>query len=1224
MPDDQSGNQKPAPEPFVNSANNNQKKRRRGALFLQLLLVTMAFLLLVVSSSIYVRNLLRDHLSRDAEDTLTKTKLEIESTLTELQTTLVIVSNTVRSMLLQGSSFEEVDFYLNNISSETQTKSIGLRFESNYDPKDSPWYTAAVEAGGDIAVTPIYLNSTQDGYLVTYVRLIFDNSGNPLGVVFMEVPLEHIRNSVVNMHVTRNGYGVLFDDNLDVIAYPSPEIIGRNARDIGGSFSLLAAELESGKDIFERELISYMGERTVTFTMRLDNGWILTIGTPKAEYYKELQDMELIIGGLGVLFTVVLLIILIRIDLAKVKSDEQNRRQSILLAEMEKMHEADERSHLMLDTMPFGANYIDRNFNNIACNEESVRMFGLADKNEYLKKFYELSPEYQTCGRLSRDLAVEYIEKAFEEGSGRFEWMHQKPDGELIPCEISLRRVMYKGEYTVLAYVRDLRELKAAIAEKQEADERTQLMFDASPLGCQLWNRNLDIIECNQETLNLFDMHSKQEFFDKFFELSPEYQSGGRLSKEIIAEYINKAFAEGYLRFEWMHQKLNGEPVPAEIILVRIKHKSEYEIAAYIRDLRELKAMLGEIHNAENELRLARDIAEENNKTKSKFLATMSHEIRTPMNVILGVTESQLLTGSLSPETKDAFEKIFVSGDLLLHIINDILDLSKIEAGKFDLNPAGYEVLSLINDAANMNFMQFGSKPIKFELNVDENIPLYLFGDELRIKQILNNLLSNAFKYTDSGSVVLSFSAENMPAGDRVMLVINIQDTGQGMTPEQISKLFDEYARFNLEANRTTVGTGLGMAVTRNLVRLMEGEITVDSIPGTGSTFNVRLPQKKGGPGLLGREAVENIQNLQFFDNVLKRKNDFIREPMPYGRVLVVDDMRSNIDVAILLLSPYQLQIDTAESGFEAIEKIKNGCVYDLVFMDHMMPKMDGMETVRNMRNLGYVHPIFALTANAVTGQQEIFLANGFDGFISKPIDIRQLNETLNKFIRDRERSRTERSNLHPAPSAVVQKPAADPGSLRKINIPGLDVAAGLALFGGDMDIYASALRSYIKNVSDLLDLLRSVSEESLPDYVIKVHGLKGISAGIGAHTVMYAALDLETKGKSGDLAGVLEQNGVLLENAGALVSALQSWFDEQESQSKKPRLPFPDRVLLSRLGKCCEAYDMKGIDDIMDELESADYETDASLVIWLRERINDLDFSSAAARISAYEVESP
>jgi len=386
------------------------------------------------------------------------------------------------------------------------------------------------------------------------------------------------------------------------------------------------------------------------------------------------------------------------------------------------------------------------------------------------------------------------------------------------------------------------------------------------------------------------------------------------------------------------------------------------------------------------------------------------------MNAILGVTELQLHDETLEPKRREAFSMIYNSGDLLRNIINDILDISKIEAKKLELTPVAYEVASLINDTAQLNMMRIASKEIKFELHVDENIPAVVVGDVLRVKQILNNLLSNAFKYTEKGLINLSVFHETgkgngqlqhespaLESGNKspdVTLVFTVSDTGQGMSAEQIPKLFDEYVRFNQNGKRTIEGVGLGMSIARRLVDLMNGEILVESELDKGSTFTVRLPQGNTGAGVLGREAAEQLRQFRIDSMAQMEKMQIIREPMSYGSVLVVDDAEMNIYVAKGILSLYDLTIDTAESGFAALEKIKQGKEYDIVFMDHMMPGMDGIETTEAIRALGYTRPVVALTANAMTGQAEIFRERGFDDFIAKPIDLRQLDVILNKFVR--------------------------------------------------------------------------------------------------------------------------------------------------------------------------------------------------------------------------------
>jgi PAS domain S-box-containing protein len=410
----------------------------------------------------------------------------------------------------------------------------------------------------------------------------------------------------------------------------------------------------------------------------------------------------------------------------------------------------------------------------------------------------------------------------------------------------------------------------------------------------------------------------------------------------------------------------------------------------------------------QRELETALITAKEANRIKSDFLAKMSHEIRTPMNVILGIIEMQMEKNTLPLDTIEALNKVHNSGYLLLNIINDILDLSKIEAGKLELSPAIYDVASMISDTVQLNLMRYENKPIEFKLMLDEKIPSKLFGDELRIKQILNNILSNAFKYTNSGEVSLSAFVEEMEAGTQVNLILKVCDTGSGMTPEEINMLFSDYSRFNIQANRTIEGTGLGMNITKHLIDFMNGGITVESEPGKGSAFTIRLPQGYVNSEILGIQAVQSLHQLNF--NKLprsKKKPQITREYMPYGKVLIVDDMEPNLYVARGLLAPYGLSMQTAVSGYEAIDKIKNDSAFDIIFMDHYMPGMDGIETTKAIRDLGYTRPIVALTANALAGQADMFLSNGFDGFISKPIDIRQLNAVLNKLIRDKYPAKT-------------------------------------------------------------------------------------------------------------------------------------------------------------------------------------------------------------------------
>jgi len=493
--------------------------------------------------------------------------------------------------------------------------------------------------------------------------------------------------------------------------------------------------------------------------------------------------------------------------------------------------------------------------------------------------------------------------------------------------------------------------------------------------------------------------------------------------------------------------------------------------------------------------KMARAEAENASAAKTAFLAKMSHEIRTPMNAIMGVTEIQLRNEALMPQVRESFAIIYNSGNLLLGIINNILDLSKIEAGKMELMPIEYEFIGLIHDVVQLNAMRNNSKPIKFELYVDENVPLEMIGDEIRIKQILNNLLSNAFKYTERGKVKLSIFAENDEKN--TILILQVSDTGCGMSREQVNKLFtSEYVRFNLEANRSIEGTGLGMAITQHLVQMMNGKIFADSKVGKGSTFTVHLPQKNTGVGILGEKRAKDIMLLKIDKtNIKKVQLDF--EYMPYGKVMVVDDVESNLYVAREMMGHYGLSVEAVSSGFEAIDRVKKGEVYDIIFMDHMMPKMDGMETTKILRESGYTHPIVALTANALIGQAKIFMENGFDDFISKPIDIRQLNTVLNKFIRNKQ------------PPEVIAKAQESAAEKSKQAAPVVNPAL-LSFFAKDAENALPILESTLANIE-------TISDDDIQLYAVTAHGIKSALANIGKTELSQIAYTLEKAGKTKD-----------------------------------------------------------------------------------------------------------
>ncbi|MCL2208811.1 MAG: transporter substrate-binding domain-containing protein [Treponema sp.] len=896
------------------------------------------------------------------------------------------------------------------------------------------------------------------------------------------------------------------------------------------------------------------------------------------------------------------------------------------LTMLQKEHE---RTRIMLDTLPiacFTGSIEGRIYD---CNTEAVRLFELESRHDFIKHFEkDLSPKYQPDGQLSYELLFKYGIQTAEKGKCVFNWTHQLLDGTPIPAIVTLESVTYGGENLLMAYIRDMREhvemtsainrqnelLKTAnnisstllepdighfddtlqksmgiMAEVTGVDRICIWRNTGSALGQRFsllyqWERDSfksQSIDGNLAPDLFFNDHpawneqlTQGNCVNTLIRNLPPAEQKELAPRNILSTLIAPVFLQdhfwGFVCFD--HCKIERLFKDSEILILR--SASRMIANAVIRN------------EMADELVSAKEQAEQSNRSKSIFLSHMSHEIRTPMNAILGITEIQMRDDeNHSPGTMEAFGKIYESGDLLLNIINDILDLSKIESGKLDITPNKYDIPSLINDTVQLNRLRYDSKPIEFFLFVDENTPVDLYGDELRIKQILNNILSNAYKYTDKGRIDFNVSAEylNDTSDDDVILVFRISDTGQGMSEDQLERLFIEYTRFNLRVNRTTVGAGLGMSITKRLVDLMDGTIEVTSEPEKGSVFTVRIPQIRMSKSVCGNELSGKLQNFHFQNTTILKKTRFIREYMPYGSVLVVDDVESNNYVARGMLLPYGLKIETVNSGFDAIKKIKEGNVYDIVFMDHMMPKMDGIEAVKILREMGYKHPIIALTANALIGRAEMFMKNGFDGFISKPIDSRELNLFLNDFIRNRkppevvEAARREQNN---------NIDTAD----QKFDTQEISKSSEMSrLFILDAENAINTLEKFIKNTGE-------PEKEELDLYIITVHGMKSTLANMGEKELSGIAYKLENAGEERNFAEIANTTP-------SFINSLRSVIAKYKPEVKEP-LNKPDidlnylREKLQIIKTACEAFDNKAAKAQLQELNQKEWPDKVKIVL--------------------------
>jgi len=574
---------------------------------------------------------------------------------------------------------------------------------------------------------------------------------------------------------------------------------------------------------------------------------------------------------------------------------------------------------------------------------------------------------------------------------------------------------------------------------------------------------------------------------------------------------------------------------------------------AYIQTLKKSRL----ITSMKSDLEEALQKAEHATLTKSRFLATMSHEIRTPLNTIVGITLIQLQKQNLTMDYADTLKMIYNSSNILLGIINDLLDLSKIESGKMELLPLEYDLPSLIFDISQQNLLGLNAKKIAFILDIDQTLPTKLIGDEIRVKQILNNLLSNATKYTDKGFVKLAIN--RVDSEDELAISFRVEDSGQGIKPEDCKKLFSEYARFNINNNRHTEGTGIGLNITRNLVELMGGSIRVDSVYGKGSVFIATIMQKPVSCSPLGYDLVQQLKNFSFSRKDESPDYQIQREPMPYGKVLLVDDVKTNLYVAEGLMSLYSLQIDLASDGTEVIEKIKNGKTYDVIFMDQQMPLMDGIEATKLLREMGYQGTIVALTANALAGNNILFKQYGFDEFISKPIDIRILHTVLKKYIRDK----------HTSDAPPLEYLYADNAPHPKIT---------------DHKI----LGAFIRDAEIAIENMQlTLSAKNCQLFARSAHAMKSALGNIGEHDRAQIASQLENAGTKREYEYIANNAPVFIESLQVLIRHLHQSIATELNLTKSEEEEEDFNFLAEQLLLIIQACDQQDFSQVITPLDS-------------------------------------
>ena len=582
------------------------------------------------------------------------------------------------------------------------------------------------------------------------------------------------------------------------------------------------------------------------------------------------------------------------------------------------------------------------------------------------------------------------------------------------------------------------------------------------------------------------------------------------------------------------------------------------------------------------ELKAAMNAAQKAEGARDIFLANMSHELRTPINTILGLNEL-ILRESQEETIKEYARDIRQAGNVLLTLVSDILDFSKLEADRLDLNEGIYDVSSLLNDLINSVSVPLRRKRLDLKLEIAQDMPYKLQGDEIHIRQIISNLLSNAVKFTEKGRVTLYFQWKEITE-DEIELNVIVKDTGIGIKEEDIPKLFRAFQRMDSTARSKNDRTGLGLAITKRLVEMMGGELSVQSVYGKGSAFSIHIRQKVVDRSPLGDFDKNYRESLRSIDDYHER---FIA---PMGRVLIVDDNAMNLAVAQGLLKGTRLQVDVASSGEECLELIKRK-TYHVICMDHMMPVMDGVETLHAIRKLegnpSRDIPVIALTANAVAGARELYLNEGFQDYLTKPIDADKFENMLIEYLPDNVVYLTHNTDIS---DAYEEEEADNELSIKEsqLYLMGFNIRNGLKYMGGDRVLYGKVLQDFHSILQEKEGALKDfLKKGDMPGYMIIVHSLKGNARNVGADDLADEAFELEKMAKAGQLEDVSVRSPILFSMMSAMRNSLKVYLDNEEKlEVKKEEEEAP------KVEKITEDDWRKALQELADRLDDFDGET--------------------------------
>ncbi|MCH5257811.1 MAG: response regulator [Lachnospiraceae bacterium] len=1132
-----------------------------------------------------------------------------EKSLARAESTFDRVSSDFEELLLGDASEEEIRTFLSKQREMEYELSEGhclnvfcavdgvvmisdMDTPEDYVLQERSWYRALMtKKKGEVYISPAYDDAFTDNMCFTMARMLSDGTS----VVGIDYSVSEIQLYVSQMSGDGNGDAIIIDENETIVGYTDANMIGKS----------LSAELPQYRDAFLRAvaadtdnfvLHSGMGLQSDSiFCSRTDNGWYMMCSVSNWNLYHE-SYFRYLRNSMVSVFFIIVIIVLYFIGQRNTRKDDdgdiQIQKKKIKLTEKEQRRYQINITLILVLTMILVIVYtVNTTINSSISNMEKelqdysdkveewvleqksiLDMFDsvVVENPELLNDYDETMKYLDDIARYFPDMGLVFIANPdFSHGHFIVANNGWVPAADYVLEE----RPWYVGamtsrEFYITEPFYDLRTGEYCITFSKVIESDKGEFYGV--FGIHFYVDMLrDIIDQSHDESEYAFMVDKNGLM--MGHPNPEYRLEYRLSHEAAVNIHDLAYDRLYSQSGLVTLlDYDGE---YKVCLAMDEDVSGFRIIM-VRDWDEvyggairyailflvflggcilvvnwvISRMIYWQRNANEELKKAADAAIQGEQAKSQFLSNMSHEIRTPINAILGMnemilreyTDSQLLTYAGNIQN---------SGRTLLTLINDILDMSKIESGKMEIIPTEYKLADLLLDLWNVIYLKAKDKNLTLSFTLDETMPGTLYGDDVRVKQIIVNLLTNAVKYTPKGSVKLNASYENQ-VEDMITLIVSVQDTGIGIKEEDMGKLFENFQRLDEDKNRHIEGTGLGMSITTMLLKMMDGDISVESVYQEGSTFTVRIPQK-----VVNNEPVgdfESIRNSQPQTSV-KHYDTF---EAPEANIMVVDDNHMNLVVFTSFLKRTKMNIVTAESGRKCLELVKEQ-PFHIIFMDHMMPEMDGVETFHEIRKLkgspNENTPVIALTANAVAGAREYFIEEGFTDFLSKPVDSIKLEQMIVTYLpeelvheKDSEISENQAEDIveeNSNENGEAEESAS--GNYSRYQEYGINIENGIFNLAGNLNLYLDILDMFTDDKDKQSQLKQFITDKNPQDYGTLVHALKGEAYMLGAQTLGDMAYEHEKQSKAGNLAYVEEHWDELVECWDRVLSGFDEFYKE-------------------------------------------------------------------------------